>query len=229
MKLICFLAVLMAICSSAHAGGSISFSIGGHRVHIESSRYCRSPSCASVSVSRSLDWRRKRDRFDDDGRDAAAPARPAPQIVSPPSAPPGVTPPAQTIVATPPPAVYRPAATETQIVAAPPPPSPVQQVSIPLPPPPPEIAKPVESVRPAPRVSTASQEVEDEPADLPIGDWQTEGKGMVRIERPRKRPVGATPPGDKVEIQTGCLEHAEHDSADERECDIRGYNAQSAD
>ena len=48
-------------------------------------------------------------------------------------------------------------------------------------------------------------------------------------ERPRKRPVGATPPGDKVEIQTGSLEHAEHDSADERECEIRGYNAQSAD
>jgi hypothetical protein len=180
MKLICFLAVLMAICSSAHAGGSISFSVGGHRVHIESSRYCRSPSCASVSVSRSLDWRRRRDRFEDDGRDAAVPGRPAPRIASPPSAPPAVTPPAQTIVATPP-AVYRPAATETQIVAAPSPP--VQPVSIPLPPPPPEIAKPVESVRPAPRVSTASQEVEDKPADLPIGDWQTEGKGMVRIAK----------------------------------------------
>ena len=35
----------------------------------------------------------------------------------------------------------------------------------------------------APRVSRVSHEVDEEPADLPIGDWQTQGeKGMVRIE-----------------------------------------------
>ena len=51
MKRLCFFAVLMALCSSAYAGGSISFTVGGHRVHIESSRHCRSTSCASVSVS----------------------------------------------------------------------------------------------------------------------------------------------------------------------------------
>ena len=51
MKRLCSFAVLMALCSSAYAGGSISFTVGGHRVHIESSRHCRSTSCASVSIS----------------------------------------------------------------------------------------------------------------------------------------------------------------------------------
>src|SRR2546430_825440 len=77
MKRFWFLAVLIALSSSAHAGRSISFSVGGHRVHIESSRHCRSPSCTPMSIFRSLDWRRKRDRHDDD-RDVAAPAKPAP-------------------------------------------------------------------------------------------------------------------------------------------------------
>ena len=107
MKRFCFLAVLIALSSSAHAGRSISFSVGSHRVHIESSRHCRSVSCASMSISRSLDWRRKRDRYNDD-RDAAVPAKPvpsSPQTISPP-APPATTAPAKTIVTAPPPAVY---------------------------------------------------------------------------------------------------------------------------
>ena len=106
MKRFCFLAVLIALSSSAYAGRSISFSVGSHRVHIESSRHCRSVSCASMSISRKLDWRRKRDRYDDD-RDVAVPAKPAPsapQTISPP-APPATTAPAKTIVAAPPPAV----------------------------------------------------------------------------------------------------------------------------
>jgi uncharacterized protein (DUF2147 family) len=40
-------------------------------------------------------------------------------------------------------------------------------------------------VRPAPAaappVLRVSHQAEDEPADTPIGDWQTEGKGTVRI------------------------------------------------
>jgi len=179
MKRFCFLAVLMALSSSAYAGGSISFTVGGHRVHIESSRHCRSTSCASVSITRTLEQRRKRDRFDDDDRDV--PVKPAPQVVSPPPPPAASTPPA------PPPAVYKSAASTTQIVAAPPPPppSPVQPAAIPLPPPPPPppIAKPAEAARPAPRVERVSHQAEDEPSDSPIGDWQTEGKGTVRIAK----------------------------------------------
>jgi uncharacterized protein (DUF2147 family) len=185
MKRFCFLAVLIALSSSAHAGRSISFSVGSHRVHIESSRHCRSVSCASMSISRRLDWRRKRDRYNDD-RDVAVPAKPAPpapQTISPP-APPATTAPAKTIVAAPPPAVYTTAASRSQIVAPPPPPAspPVEQVSIPAPPSPPD-AKPVEAAQPAPQVERVSHQAEDEPSDTPIGDWQTEGKGTVRIAK----------------------------------------------
>lgn len=184
MKRFCFLAVLIALTSAAHAGRSISFSVGSHRVHIESSRHCRSVSCASMAISRKLGWRRKRDRYNDD-RDVAVPAKPvppAPQMISPP-APPATTAPAKTIVAAPPPAVYAQAASRSQIVAAPPPPPPpVEQVSIPVPPPPPD-AKPVETVQPAPQVERVTHQVEEEPSDSPIGDWQTEGKGTVRIAK----------------------------------------------
>jgi len=188
MKRFCVLAVLIALNSSAHAGRSISFSVGSHRVHIESSRHCHSVSCARMSISRSLDWRRKRDRYDD-ARDTAVPAKPVPppepQTVSPPAppVPPATTTPAKTIVAAPPPAVYMTAASRSQPVAAPSPlPPPVQQVSIPAPPPPPA-AKPVEAVQPVPQVERVSHQAEEEPSDSPIGDWQTEGKGTVRIAK----------------------------------------------
>ena len=186
MKRFCFLAVLIALTSSAHAGRSISFNVGSHRVHIESSRHCRSVSCASMSISRSHDWRRKRNRYGDD-RDVVVPAKPAPsvpQTVSPPAPPATTAPPAKTIVGAPPPAVYTTAASRSQIVAAPPPPAPppVQEISIPVPPSPPP-PKPVETAQPAPQVERVSHQAEDEPSDSPIGDWQTEGKGTVRIAK----------------------------------------------
>jgi hypothetical protein len=192
MKRLGFLAVLIALTNSADAR-SISFRVGSHQVHIERQRHCRSVSCTSMSISRSLDWRRK--RFDDDRTGGAAP-RPvpaAPQTVSPPkppapSAPPPTTaPPAKTIVTAPPPAVYTPAASASKIVAAPPPPPPAQtppqQVSIPVPPPPPPEAKPAETAQPAPQVEQVLHQSEEELSDSPIGDWLTEGKGTVRIAK----------------------------------------------
>jgi hypothetical protein len=189
MKRIYWLAALLALSPPAHAGSSISFSVGGHRIHIEASPHCRSTSCASVSVSGVYDSRRKRDRFEDDDAQPAKPASPAPQIISPPP-PPANNPPAPTVVVSVPPAVYKPAAV-TQTVAAPPPPPPprpVQQVAIPLAPPPPpvqQVAIPVPPPPPVapPQVSRVSHEVEQEVDDTPVGDWQTEGKGAVRITR----------------------------------------------
>jgi uncharacterized protein (DUF2147 family) len=188
MRRFCFLAVLMVLSPSAHAGGSFSFSIGGHRIHIESSAHCRSTSCASVSVSGIYQSRRNRDRYDDDSRDTVDPVK-APgaptQTVSPAAAPannPAVPP----AVAVPPPAVFKPAAVVTQVVAAPPPPVRPAAIAPPLPPPAaPRVERPAEAVRPAPAAAPAvlriSHEAEDDPADTPIGDWQTEGKGTVRI------------------------------------------------
>jgi hypothetical protein len=188
MKRVFFLAVLMALSSSAYAGKSISFSVGSHRVQIESSRHCRSVSCASMSISKRFDWRRKRDRYEGD-RDATVPVKPVPsvpsvpQTVSPPAPPATTAPPAKTIVTAPPPATYTTAASRSQIVAAPPPVAPpVQEISIPVPPSPP-VEKPVETAQPAPQVERVLLQAEEEPSDSPIGDWQTEGKGMVRIAK----------------------------------------------
>jgi uncharacterized protein (DUF2147 family) len=191
MKRFCTLAVLMLLSSSADAGNSFSFSVGGHRIRIDSSRHCGSPSCASVSISGIYQWRRGRDRYDDD-RNVVDPVK-APateQVSSPPAATPANNSPAPTVAATPSPAVYKPAAAVTQQVVVPPPPPQIQPAKgvPPLPPlPPPPVEKPAEAVRPppaaVPQASKVSHEVEDEPADTPLGDWQTEGKGSVRIAK----------------------------------------------
>ena len=190
MQRLGFLAVLIALTSSADAR-SISFRVGSHQVHIERQRHCRSASCASVSISRSLDWRRKRMDDERDAGVAPKPVPPAPQTVSPPalpapSAPPATTAPAKAVAAASPPTVYTPAATRGEIVAAPPPPPPptpppVQQVTIPSPPLP--KVKPVEAAPPASKVEQALHQAEEEPQETPIGDWLTEGKGTVRIAK----------------------------------------------
>jgi Uncharacterized protein conserved in bacteria (DUF2147) len=192
MKRLCGLMALMLVSSSADAG-TISFSVGGHRIRIEAPRGCASSSCASVSIPGVYESRKKRD---DDKRDIAAsppPApAPAPAPVAPPPAPAPVqqsAPPApKPVVATVPPpaplAVYKPAAVATQEVAPPPPPVPqVQPATIvtqdcTTPP----AAKPDET-RPAPATSSPLLKVlhEEDATDLPLGDWQTEGRGMVRI------------------------------------------------
>jgi len=188
MTRFCFLAVLIVLMSlavltsPAHAGRSISFNVGSHRVHI--AKHCRAISCTSMSISKNLEWRRKRERYDD-ARDTAAPVKsvpPAPQTVSPPvpAAPPATTAPAKSIVTAPPPAVYTQAASRSHIVAAPPPAPPVEQDSIASPPSPPA-AKPVET--PTSQVERVSHQAEDQPSDDPTGDWQTEGKGTVRIAK----------------------------------------------
>jgi hypothetical protein len=205
MKRFCFLAVLMLLGSTAHAGDSFSFVVGGHRIHIDASRHCRSTSCASVSisgVSRNRGRYDDRDRYDDDDRnddrdrnrnrddrygndryrddrginESTRTLPPTPAVASPP--------PVQPVTA-PPPAVYRPAAAATQIVPAPPPPA-ILAVP-PAPPPPPvlpPVARPVEPARPAPvpPISRVSNDAEND-ADTPVGDWQTEGKGSVRIAK----------------------------------------------
>lgn len=212
----CYLAALMALSSSAHAGNSFSFTVGGHRIQIEAPKNCDSPSCVSVSIPGIYQSGRRRVRDDDDyNRNAkqtvatptvatpVAPPAPAQVCAPPPAA--ASKPPAETVASIPAspaiapaaapiiaPAVVRPAAPVAQQVAVPPPPpvQPAQPVAATTPavapppasPPPAPIARPAPEI--APRVSRVSHEVEDEPTDSPLGDWQTDGnKGSVRIER----------------------------------------------
>jgi uncharacterized protein (DUF2147 family) len=67
----------------------------------------------------------------------------------------------------------------------PPPPPKVEPVkTIPAEAPPVVAPKPVPVPTPVPQISKVSRQTEDEPADTPLGDWQTEGsKGAVRVER----------------------------------------------
>jgi Uncharacterized protein conserved in bacteria (DUF2147) len=194
MKRLCGLMVLMLVSSSANAG-TISFSVGGHRIRIEAPRGCSSSSCASISIPGVYESRKKRD---DDTGDVTASPPPAPAPAPPQAAPPPAPAPVQqsappapkTVVATvpqaPPLPVYKPAAVATQEVAPPPLP-PVPQAPQPtiasqpctLPP----AAKADVTVRPAPATSPPVLKVlhEEDAADSPLGDWQTEGKSMVRI------------------------------------------------
>ena len=100
----CLLAALILLSPSAYAD-SISFRVGGHRVHIEASRHCRSPSCATVSVSGIYRSRARDDRYDggdryrddryEDGRFDSPPLKPqTPPPAVAPSAPPASNPPA---------------------------------------------------------------------------------------------------------------------------------------
>jgi hypothetical protein len=193
MKRLCGLMVLMMVSSSAGAG-TISFSVGGHRIRIEAPRGCSSSSCASISIPGVYESRKKRD---DDTRNVAASSPPLPAPAPAPVAPPPVpapvqqsTPPApKAVVATVPPSapltVYKPAAVAAQEVAPPPPPVPQVQPATTVaqdcttPP----AAKPDETVRPAPATSSPLLKVlhEEDATDSPLGDWQTEGRGMVRI------------------------------------------------
>jgi Uncharacterized protein conserved in bacteria (DUF2147) len=190
MKRLCGLIALMLISTSAEAD-TISFSVGGHRIRIEAPNGCRSSTCASVSIPGVYQSRSKRE---DDKRDVVASPSPAPapaQVVPPPapapvqqSAPPAPKPVVATAPAPAPVAVYKPAAVATQEVAPPPlppvpqPPQPVI-VTQPCTTPP---ARTDDAVRPAPASPPPMLKVlHEEDPDSPLGDWQTEGKGMVRI------------------------------------------------
>jgi uncharacterized protein DUF2147 len=189
MKRLCALMVLLVVSSSADAG-TYSFSFGGHRYRIEAPRGCRSSSCASISTIGD----KKRD---DDTRDVAAPPPPAPAPVqvAPPAAPAPApvqqfAPPVQkpVIAAAPAPApiaVYKPAAVASTEVAPPPLPQ-VAQAPQPIivtqPCPMPSAEKLDQAVRPAPATAPPMLKVlHEEDIDSPVGDWLTEGRGMVRI------------------------------------------------
>lgn len=81
------------------------------------------------------------------------------------------------------PAVYRPAAVTTQEVAAPLAPLPQPATTVAQNCAPPVAEKPDDGVRQAPATSLPALKVrhEEDAVDSPVGDWQTEGRGMVRI------------------------------------------------
>jgi hypothetical protein len=183
-----YVIVLMVLSSSAYAGHTFSLVVGRHRVRIEPPRHCHSPSCLSVSIP---EIRETLDRYDavDATPAAAVPAKsPAPaDAVSPrPGVPPAAKPSIEPVASVPTPRVEL-AAAATRDVAAPAPSNIQPSRAQPTAPTPPSTQPSTEVARPAPdtaaRISGIVREVDDAAAETPLGDWQTEGKGSVRIER----------------------------------------------
>jgi hypothetical protein len=132
MRRISYVFLLMLLSSTAHAGG-YSFSAGGHFIHVEAARHCRSLSCISWSDSQG-----RRSHRDDDETATPAPAKPvatapacqpAPAAVAPETAAPRAVPAPVTLPPTPAPAPVR-----AQVAPAPVAPAPlVQPAPVPVP------------------------------------------------------------------------------------------------
>ena len=150
MKRFSFFILLMLLSSTAHAR-QYSFSIGGHRIHIEAGRYCRSLSCVSWS-----EGGLRRTQRDDDVVATPVPAKP---VATLPACPPAATAPAPAASApapvTLPPPTPAPAPAQVRIQVVPPvqtqPPAPAPaQVK----PPPMVVVQAAPPIRPADTVAS---------------------------------------------------------------------------
>jgi uncharacterized protein (DUF2147 family) len=184
----CYVIVLMVLSSSAYAGQTFSFVVGRHRVRIEAPRHCHSPSCLSVSIP---EIRETLDRYDNTGAPAAVadkPLAPAPQAISPCPGAPAAKPSIEHIASVPTESPHvELAAAATRDAAAPAPSNIQPSRPEPTPPAPPSTQPSADAARPAAdtaaRISRIVREADDAAAETPLGDWQTEGKGSVRIEQ----------------------------------------------
>jgi uncharacterized protein (DUF2147 family) len=162
MKRIPVALLLMLLSTTAHAGG-YSFSIGGHNIHIDAGRHCRSLSCVSWSDSRP-----RRSNRDDDDVATPVPARP---VAVAPACPPLVAPAAAAPVAPPsapaPPAPV-PAPVKAQVAPIPVAPAPVVQ---------PAPAKPLRVVQ-APAPSTI---------ELAAANAQLASKVETAVGKPKEK------------------------------------------
>jgi uncharacterized protein (DUF2147 family) len=196
------LMVLGSSASTAQAGDSYSFVIGGHRIHVEARQGCRSLSCVSWSDGAT---RNRRDRGDDPtpAKPAAAPqapAEPAPAALPPQQPAPAPAPQIQAsqIQApqarpAPPPVVTAPLATKVAAETVAPTPAIPNTIelastttqSVPPPAPKPETRTvAIEKAPLATPAAPAKAREEEVAPNTPLGDWQTEGKkGLVRIEQ----------------------------------------------
>jgi len=193
MKRFCHFIALIALSSPAHAD-SFSFAVAGRSIRIDKPRHCHAASCVSVSIPGIYSSERWRDRDDEvAAAPAPAPVNPPARAIVPVAAPAAPASPVQPAASAPPPPAPPPpipplASTTAQIIVLPAPPPKVEPVkTTPVEAPPveaPPVVAPAPIPVPKPGIAEVAQQTQDEPADTPIGDWQTEGnKGAVRIER----------------------------------------------
>jgi uncharacterized protein (DUF2147 family) len=195
MKRISVALSLMLLSTTAHANG-YSFAIGGHFIHIDASRHCRSLSCVSWSDSGT-----RRSHRDVD--EAAAPAKP---VATAPACPPVAAPAAATPAApetaaprtapapvAPPVPVLPPAPVRAQVappVVAPAPPVPVQPVRAPAAPVvQAQAAPPTPASKPADTVASVAPPKPQAPStiELAAANAQAAPKPEVVIGKPREK------------------------------------------
>jgi uncharacterized protein (DUF2147 family) len=182
MKKICLLAALLMASTAAHAGDSIAFQIGGHKIRIAAPKNCDKLSCLQISApslsGSDLSLKGfKSSRGDDEiasraDQPAQKPAAPAPQ---PPVA-----------AASGAPSASKQDASTTS--------APVVSESIT------SVASPAAPEEPAMPKETAVAAAPVQPATTPLGVWNTEkNAGMVRIEQCGQNLCGyAVPNGEKI-------------------------------
>jgi uncharacterized protein (DUF2147 family) len=199
MKRFGYLAVLVMLLSSSADAGSISFMFHGHRVRVERPRHCFSRSCLSVTAPGLNETHQDNGVDDIAAARAAAPAKPATAL---PVLPPVPSPaPVQPVIASPtlaksptlPNSPTLANSPSVELAASPTQTVPPPRAESPKPSP---VAQPPVTAQAAPAAS--SQPAASEPADTPLGDWQSEGnKGLVRIE-----PCGSALCGYMVDATT---------------------------
>jgi hypothetical protein len=180
MKKLYILAALLMATTTAHAGNSISFEIGGHKIHVETPKDCDSLSCIKISApglsGSSFGFKNsKSDRSQDDDaapapKTAAAPVDPAPA----------------------PQATVAPVSNPVPETIATAPTVPVIQDTV---------AAPSSPVAPVPKPASVTTTSAATPA-TPLGVWATEeNKGSVRIEQCGENLCGvAAKSGEKILI-----------------------------
>ena len=190
MKRLGYLVMLMVLSSSAQAGNTFSFVVGGHRVNIDAPRNCRFASCVSLSIPGIYQAHRKRDRDDDTGVAPTPAKQPAP-VVAPTQVAPVVT-------------SVKPAATP---VCAPPAPQPRSPVS-------PTLAATTTQPAPAPppRPEPDKTASRDSPPDekTPVVDLPIE-KPLVEQPPVETPPLAAKPATDAAPVVTKVSQPIESD------------------
>jgi hypothetical protein len=167
--------LLMLLGSTAHASG-YSFAIGGHFIHVEASRQCRSLSCVSWSDSRARRWHR-----DDDDAATRVPAKP---LATAPACPPVATAPVAAETAAP---RFAPAPVTPPMPAPLPTPVKAQVAPTPVAPAPAVLPAPVQPVKPTRVVQTPASTT----TELAAANTQQVMKSDAAVGKPQKATVEA--------------------------------------
>jgi uncharacterized protein (DUF2147 family) len=172
MKRLFVIATLLMATTAAHAGNSVSFEIGGHKIHIEAPKDCSTLSCLKVSSPNGtgFDLKGLKSKHSGDDDAVADRADPAPQNAAPAPAAAAPQPAAPATTATAPASATVASTDSTPGVGFETRPAPVAAA--------PAASAPA-AVAPAAPVAAAPAAA----SNSPIGIWATEeNKGNVRVE-----------------------------------------------